>query len=46
MPPTLINDTLTRIFGGEHKAVLGRLDSASRNFPKGVSFIAVLEKNA
>ena len=46
MPPTLINDTLTRIFGGEHKAVLDRLDSASRNFPKGVSFIAVLEKNA
>jgi SAM-dependent methyltransferase len=46
MPPTLINDTLTRIFGGEHSAVLDRLDNTSRNFPRGVSFIAVLEKTA
>jgi 2-polyprenyl-3-methyl-5-hydroxy-6-metoxy-1,4-benzoquinol methylase len=46
MPPALINDTLTWIFGGEHKAVLDRLDGTSRSFPSGVSFIALLEKRA
>lgn len=46
MPPALINDTLTWIFSGEHKSVLHRLDGGPRSFPDGVSFIALLEKNA
>lgn len=46
MPPAPINDMLAWIFSGESKAVLARLDAASRDFRKGVSFIAVLEKTA